>query len=381
MDIIPYDPSININITNFNIFNQSITLCWLQTIIISLFFSDGFREYIFHKLFNLITTKEENIKFPYSSKFPLILPSHSSYHIDDYKIIRNYLYLVIEIIRKTIVYSNEEITDICDYALQKLICESDDIIKYLFGCANICSGGYNNNFINLLNEYYNTSITSREFNLSNNLNILNEININTFKPFSLIIYLNKSINQIGHVISIIKINNQLFLYDNETKNFIDSIDNISLCSKPLLEIMSLNQIITNCTNTHITKYINDGYLISAVNLLELNIDYKTELNLNTSLQSKTNLFENIFQTKNNEIKNTNINLINNIPIDHRNIFFELIDELTRNKLYKLLFPNIKETILSLKGGNKLINKNKTKNKTKTKSHNKYKKNKTIKLRK
>lgn len=351
-----YNPLININPENIDIFNQSITLCWLQSVIVSIFLSDGLREYMFHNVFNLITTKEENTKFPYSSKYPLKLPTHNILHNEDYKIIRNYIYIVIEIIRKTLIYSNEEISDICDYALQKLICESDDIVKRLFGCADICMGGYNNKFINLLNEYYNLKLVSVLYDLNSNINIVNEVTINKKNPLSLILFLKKPGAAMSHMISIIKINNIYYLYDNESKKFIDEKNNITKCLNSEKEILTLYEVLNECLNTHLKNYIETGYVISSINLITIDEKEIEKIIINPLLHSKENIFNNLIETKENEIINGNKKLIENIPQDERNIFYELIDELTRNKLYKILFPNVKEYISSivLKGGKKKL---------------------------
>ena len=270
---------IDLTLGTLNVFKQVNKLCWLESVIVSLFLAPVTRSYVWSKIFyfknEFINGKDTLIpvqtRFPTfdnynidkieallkrntingSNLFDLALKEVGQYKLQSgiydtgqyihmegantYKLklqrlfqhLAVVMYILMEKVRQVIYdtmtfksRTSEEAIRTCDIAIQNISCNKEfEILRYLIGCKDADAGGYVNIFSQVLKLAYNLDelrIDEQHFNPDEPKPVFKYLDIT---PFSLVLAVNiiTGTGVYGHAISVFSDNDLsgVIRFDNE----------------------------------------------------------------------------------------------------------------------------------------------------------------------
>lgn len=225
-----------------NLFIQQTDLCWFHTAISCLFFSDFFRDAIWHKCFYLTLHNDQFI--PIATKFNNVKDhaSHFWYLLIDQ--IRNVLiHMYKNISQETLLLpkgkfplhrsdSSEYAIESCNMLFQETLCKVSEANKFAF-CDTGINGGlsldFTKDFLKFLKLHEKVHFT---IIIKDNYNTWVHFKTEDFKEALHRMEVNNEIFQIvykipdvgSHIVSFFKFNNQWCFFDNETHGSIINLE-------------------------------------------------------------------------------------------------------------------------------------------------------------
>lgn len=323
----------NYKIEHLSFFNQVIGKCWLDSLIVALFFTDDLREYLYKKLFYWNTNGD--IARPVTTKF---LKTENKIKYNE---INNAWYIFNDIIRIALEQISElnSVLKYVDYkdvkfekgntdvenALQYFI--TDDKNSYFFG-EHRKDYGYPAIFLNKYIEYLNAKniIKLHEYNRFDNYS---SNNIIVDKKAYLYIY--KTGVDMNHVITFFKNNNIWYRFGNSNKIKILKYYNLEYAEpKSIYDLIKGFNLLDKDSN----------YLIG-IEYKQSNIPKEEQkYTCLTRFKSKIDNMEitsNIYDIKNDNFIDTVVrNFVYPIPIKYRNKIIKYV----KNKYILALYQNM-----------------------------------------